>query len=115
MAEQGPAEPAAGPAKQPSAQEQFSRAVAAQETRKLKAGRTGGHTWRGLGMLGLVGWSVSVPTLLGTFIGLWLDSRHPGTRSWTVALLFAGLCLGCASSWHWISQEQRAIQKQEKE
>jgi predicted F0F1-ATPase subunit len=37
--------------------------------------RTG--VWFGLGMMGLIGWSVAVPTLLGAALGLWLDSRHP--------------------------------------
>ena len=29
-------------------------------------------------MMGLVGWSVVVPTLLGAALGIWLDHRHPG-------------------------------------
>jgi ATP synthase protein I len=102
VAERRPTQPA-------SAQEAFSRTVGAQEKRKLKASQTRLHVWSGLGMLGLVGWSIGVPTLLGTFIGLWLDKRHPGTRSWTLALLFAGLCIGCANVWHWITKEQQAI------
>jgi ATP synthase protein I len=60
--------------------------------RKLKARRnpTPG-VWFGLGMMGLIGWSVVVPTLLGAALGLWLDESHPGTHSWTLALLVAGL------------------------
>jgi ATP synthase protein I len=59
--------------------------------RKLKARRnpTPG-VWFGLGMMGLIGWSVVVPTLLGAALGLWLDEQHPGTHSWTLALLVAG-------------------------
>jgi predicted F0F1-ATPase subunit len=47
--------------------------------------------WFGLGMMGLIGWSVAIPTLLGAALGIWLDSRHPGSHSWTLALLVAGL------------------------
>ena len=65
--------------------------------------------WSGLGMMGLVGWSVVVPTLLGTALGLWLDGQFPGTHSWTLALLVAGLVLGCANAWYWVAKEDREI------
>ena len=42
-------------------------------------------------MMGLIGWSVVVPTLLGAALGIWLDKHHPGKHSWTLALLVAGL------------------------
>jgi ATP synthase protein I len=61
-------------------------------------------------MLGLIGWSVCFPTLLGAWLGLWLDKRQPGAHGWTLALLVAGLCLGCANAWHWVTKEQNAIQ-----
>ncbi|MBC7573134.1 MAG: AtpZ/AtpI family protein, partial [Herminiimonas sp.] len=53
--------------------------------------------------------SVVVPTLLGAALGLWLDQRHPGGRSWTLALLVAGLVLGCFNAWHWVEKEDRAM------
>jgi ATP synthase protein I len=89
----------------------FSREVGAQERRKLQAGQAGVHVWPGLGMLGLIGWSVCLPTLLGAWLGHWLDTRHAGTHGWTLALLVAGLCLGCSNAWHWVSKEQRAIRR----
>ena len=96
---------------QQSATQAFSRDVGAQENRKLKARRTRAHVWSGLGLLGLIGWSVCLPTLLGVWLGLWLDRRHPGTHAWTLALLVAGLCLGCANAWHWMTKEQSAINR----
>lgn len=89
----------------------FSHNVGAQENRKLKARLIRSPLWPGLGMLGLIGWSVCVPTLLGAWLGRWLDARHPGTHAWTLALLTAGLCLGCANAGHWISKEQSAIRR----
>lgn len=97
-----------------SPEQTFSRSVGAQEQRKLRAKDRRAHVWSGLGMLGLVGWSVGTPTLLGAFIGLWLDKRHPGVRSWTLSLLFAGLFVGCANAWHWMTREQQAIHREEK-
>lgn len=88
--------------------------VGARAARKLKARRAGPPgVWFGLGMMGLIGWSVAVPTLLGAALGLWLDQRYPGGRSWTLALLVAGLTLGCLNAWHWVSQEDRAMREGE--
>ena len=88
----------------------FARKVASEEARKLRVQREGPQrAWFGLGMSGLIGWSVAVPTLLGTMLGLWLDRRHPGTRSWTLMLLVAGLCIGCANAWHWVAGQDKAM------
>jgi len=101
------------PGKRLTAEESFSRKVSAQERRKLRTRRGGARIWSGLGMLGLVGWSVGTPTLLGVFLGRWLDKRHPGQRPWTLTLLFAGLCIGCATAWHWITKEEQEIRREE--
>ena len=91
----------------------FSRQVAAKASRKLKARRAGPQSaWFGLGMFGVVGWSVAVPTLLGAFLGAWWDRHHPGPHSWTLALLVAGLVIGCANAWHWVSAQNAAIHEE---
>ena len=84
--------------------------IGADATRKLRARRqsTAG-AWSGLGMMGMIGWSVSVPAVLGVALGRWLDRHYPGTHAWTLALLVAGLTLGCFSAWRWVAQEQRAM------
>ena len=56
----------------------FAEQVGAKAARKLKARRNPPQVWFGLGMMGLIGWSVAIPTLLGAALGLWLDKRHPG-------------------------------------
>jgi ATP synthase protein I len=66
-------------------------------------------------MMGLIGWSVAIPTLLGAALGLWLDQRYPDGRSWTLALLVAGLALGCFNAWHWVDKEDRAMREQEED
>jgi ATP synthase protein I len=88
----------------------FSREIGVQETRKLRARRAGVHgVWSGFGMLGLIGWSVATPTLLGALLGTWIDKRHPGNHSWTLALLIGGLCIGCINAWHWVAKEEQEI------
>ncbi len=84
--------------------------VAGQAARKIKARRDGAPgVWSGLGMMGLVGWSIVVPTLLGAALGLWLDQHYGDRHSWTLALLMAGLTLGCLNAWHWVAKEDRAM------
>lgn len=91
----------------------FSRQVGAKETRKLRAQRKAVRTiWMGFGMMGLVGWSVAVPTLLGTAMGIWLDKRYPGIHSWTLSLLIIGLFVGCLNAWYWVAKEGREIREE---
>jgi ATP synthase protein I len=91
----------------------FAGQVGAKAARKLKARRDSAPgVWFGLGMMGLVGWSVAVPTLLGAALGMWLDRRHPGLHSWTLALLIAGLVIGCFNAWHWVAKEDKAISEE---
>ena len=88
----------------------FLRQVKAKAALKLKAQRTGEHTvWWGLGMVGLIGWSVAMPTLLGILLGVWLDRRHPGAHSWTLPLLVLGLIIGCINAWRWVTRELYSI------
>ena len=87
----------------------FAGQVGAKANRKVKARKSTQGVWFGLGMMGLIGWSVVVPTLLGAALGLWLDKHHPGAHSWTLALLMAGLMLGCFNAWHWVAKEDQAM------
>ena len=83
--------------------------IEAQAERKLKARRSKQGVWFGLGMMGLVGWSVVVPTLLGAALGNWLDGHYAGGHSWTLALLMAGLVIGCLNAWHWVTKEDQEM------
>ena len=83
--------------------------IGAKAARKLKARKSTQGVWFGLGMMGLVGWSVVVPTLLGAALGLWLDQHHPGKHAWTLALLMAGLAIGCLNAWYWVAQQEKAM------
>ena len=96
--------------KSPEDRTAFSREVGAKAARKLKARRnpTPG-VWFGLGMMGLIGWSVVVPTLLGAALGIWLDNRHPGTHSWTLMLLVICLVIGCVNAWNWVAKEDKEM------
>jgi ATP synthase protein I len=88
----------------------FTRKVASDASRKLRMQRNGTQSaWFGLGMSGLIGWSVAVPTLAGVLIGMWMDRRWPSGHSWTLALLVAGLIIGCANAWRWLAQQDKEM------
>ena len=94
----------------------LSEEVGAKAARKLRAQRHVTRTvWFGLGMMGLIGWSVTIPTLLGALLGLWLDQRYPGGRSWTLALLVVGLAIGCLNAWYWVSKEDKAMREEQED
>ncbi|KLU05581.1 Sodium-transporting ATPase subunit Q [Rhodopirellula islandica] len=80
--------------------------VDAKQSRKLDARQQGEHSaWFGLGMFGLVGWSIAIPTLLGIAVGIWIDERWPSRFSWTLMLLIGGVGMGCLNAWWWVNRE----------
>jgi len=87
----------------------FGQLIDAKAARKIKARRSTQGVWFGLGMMGLIGWSVVIPTLLGAALGLWLDKRFSRSHSWTLALLILGLAFGCFNAWRWINKEEKAM------
>ncbi|MEO6567843.1 MAG: AtpZ/AtpI family protein [Opitutaceae bacterium] len=102
------------PGKIPRPESALAAQIGAKAARKLKARSSNQGVWFGLGMMGLIGWSVVVPTLLGAALGVWLDKHHPGKHAWTLALLVVGLAIGCANAWFWVAKEERAM-RDEKE
>jgi ATP synthase protein I len=90
--------------------------VGAKAARKIKARRNSKQgIWFGLGMMGLIGWSVVIPTLLGAALGVWLDKHHPGKHAWTLALLVAGMALGCFNAWRWVAQQDQAVRDEQED
>lgn len=91
----------------------FPDAVDAAEKRKLRAmEKKKDPVWFGLGMFGMVGWAVAMPTVLGIFLGVWIDLQWPGPWSWTLMLLGAGLVLGCLNAGFWVNRERRMINRE---
>jgi ATP synthase protein I len=90
--------------------------VGAKAARKLKARRRPAEgVWFGLGMMGLIGWSVAIPTLLGAALGIWLDRHYPGKHAWTLPLLVAGLAIGCFNAWHWVAKEDEEMRDEQED
>ncbi len=93
----------------------FSRQIEEKEKRKLKAQRTKNNVWFGLGMMGMVGWSVVVPALLGALTGVWLDKTYPQSFSWTLSLLIAGIITGSVIAWYWVDKEDKEMHRDKEE
>jgi ATP synthase protein I len=84
----------------------FSEEVSRKEARKIKARKERDRSvWFGLGMFGLVGWAVAIPTLIGVAVGVWIDRVRPGPRSWTLMCLILGVIVGCVNAWYWVKRE----------
>jgi ATP synthase protein I len=93
----------------------WSRKVAMKANRKIEDRLNSSHgVWFGLGMMGLIGWSVALPTILGAALGTWLDKRHPGNHPWTLALLIAGLSIGCINAGLWVAKEDKEMREEQK-
>lgn len=84
----------------------FPEEVGSKEERRIKARREGDRSvWFGLGMFGLVGWAVAIPTLIGVALGIWIDKNWTGPRSWTLMGLILGVIVGCVNAWYWVKRE----------
>lgn len=82
--------------------------IGVKEKRKLRAREKDRHSiWFGLGMFGVVGWSVAVPVLIGIAIGCWLDSTFPSHISWCLTFLFLGVVFGVMIAWNWVNKESK--------
>ena len=86
----------------------FQERISRKSDRKIKARKEAKNIWFGLGMFGMVGWSVAIPSLLGIGLGIWIDTHSQSKYSWTLMLLIIGVALGCFNAWYWISKESQS-------
>lgn len=89
-------------------QEEFARTIKSKEKRKAEARRRDrpGIIF-GMGMFGLVGWSVAIPTLLFLALGIWIDARYDTRFSWTLMMLSIGIAIGGMTAWYWVREESK--------
>lgn len=100
--------------KSPDERETFRKKVDAGVDRKIRARASGPQgLWFGLGMMGIIGYSVTIPAILGVMFGIWLDKHVNDNYSWTLMMFAAGLALGCFIAWHWVSREGKEIEKKQ--
>lgn len=78
------------------------------ERRRAKEEEEKQGIWFGLAMMGIVGWSVALPTLAGVAIGIGLEALFPQFSPGIIIIcILVGLGLGCLIAWFWIQQESQ--------
>ncbi len=83
----------------------FEQTVRKKVLRHQKGQRQPSRVLFGMGMFGLVGWTIAIYTVLGILLGSWIDRNWASGYSWTLTLLILGLISGIVNAWIWISKE----------
>ncbi len=85
---------------EPDNHERLSDAVKTRQERRERWQREGERSiGQNLAMIGVLGWTIVLPTLLGLFAGRWLDRQFHMGIFWTLGLLVVGLAAGCMLAW----------------
>jgi len=91
---------------EPENHEKLSDAVKTRQERRERWQREGERSiGQNLAMIGVLGWTIVLPTLLGLFAGRWLDRQFHMGIFWTLALLVVGLTAGCMLAWRRMHNE----------
>lgn len=78
----------------------LDEAVRRLRERRARASREGRRSiGQDLALIGVIGWTVVIPTLLGIYVGRLLDRLFRSGIFWTLGLLVVGVTLGCALAW----------------
>lgn len=85
---------------EPNHPDRLDRAVRARRERRARWQREGERSiGQNLAMIGVLGWTIVTPTLIGIFVGRWLDREFGSGIFWTLGLLVLGLAIGCTLAW----------------
>ena len=94
---------------------EFGEKIDREIDKKEQAAKAGSETIYWIGVMGIVGWSVTLPLVAGIFLGKWIDEIFPGRYSFTLMLMFSGLVLGCWNAWYWVKKVSRNRKTKETE
>ena len=90
----------------PDEQDPLGKAVRQRGERHIRWLRDGDPSVvQRLAQIGVLGWIIVVPMLIGLFAGRWLDQTFNSGLFCTAPLLMLGLALGCLSAWKWMQSE----------
>lgn len=78
--------------------------LAAERERKLRAEREPSYASR-LGQIGVLGWTIVTPILLGVVMGRWLDSALKTGVFFTAPLIMVGAAFGLWTAWRWMHRQ----------
>jgi len=87
-----------------SPEEKLMEKISSDAEKKIEARKKGKEIMFGLGVFGIVGFSIAIPTLMGILLGTYLDKRTDSSISYTITFLFLGLLVGCVNAWRWVKE-----------
>jgi ATP synthase protein I len=91
---------------QPSSPDGMAAAVRKQQERRKQWLNEGEPSVaRFVGQIGVLGWIIVTPTLIGLFIGRWLDHKFGTGIFWSAPLLLLGVVTGFWSAWRWMHKQ----------
>ena len=85
-------------------EEKLMDKISSDAEKKIDARKKGKEIMFGLGIFGIVGFSIAIPTLMGILLGTYLDKRTDSSISFTITFLFLGLFVGCVNAWRWVKE-----------
>jgi ATP synthase protein I len=94
------------PDRAPSGEDPLLKEVRLRTRRELDWVKSGEPSVaRRLSQIGVLGWIIVTPMLIGVFVGRWIDTKLGTGIFWTAPLLMLGVALGCWSAWKWMRSE----------
>jgi len=82
------------------------KAVRLRETRRETWRKEGERPlWKNMSMIGALGWLIVAPTLVGVFLGRWLDESMGTGVTFSGGLTFLGACFGFYLAWKRMNKE----------
>jgi ATP synthase protein I len=90
----------------PDGHKKMHEAVELRQKRRERWQKEGERSfWRNMSMIGSLGWLIITPTLMGVFLGRWLDERFGTGIFYTGALIVVGVTIGGYLAWQRINEE----------
>ena len=81
------------------------RGVAAERERNVSATSRSRRSPPRLGQIGVLGWAIVAPILLGVAIGRWLDATLKTGIFFTAPLIMLGAAAGLWTAWRWMHRQ----------
>lgn len=91
---------------EPRSSEPMAEAVRTRQDRRQRWQTEGEQSVIGfVGQIGILGWIIVAPTLIGIFVGRRLDRAFGTGIVFSAALLISGVALGFWSAWRWMHRQ----------
>ena len=86
--------------------EKMQEAALRAETRAKAAGAEREPSFAArLGQIGVLGWAIVTPVLIGVVIGRWLDRTYDAGIFFTAPLIMLGAAAGLWTAWRWMHRQ----------